>query len=165
MNADIRRVLRTARSITLTPVSHKEDNLLSRIDYANQLRNYANGLDMIWDDAKSNDSQVGDLFGFVSGAGTDVLGEGWVRIHRIVAILPSSARDDSWSDEARRARGVKDIPDHDGRNVVVLSEMIGEFTWVELNRVTGRANDGWGKVLRDGRVMTPPLQGTKRWSI
>lgn len=139
------------------------------MDYDEQRKWGEAGRVMFWDDTKSNDTKEGDLFGFVFGSGSDSVGErgeGLVRIHRVLGIATSAARPPSWSAESRIARGcsLDDLPDHEDRDVLVLSPQIAECTWVEFNRVTGRANDGFGKQI-GLRKMTPPLQGTKRWNL
>lgn len=150
---NISSVLSTSRSITITPISYKDDQP-SRIDYDREMENYINGFSVMWDDAGNNETKINDLFAFIEGQGrkeTDV-GEGYCQIRRVVGVLPHDVRPKYWK-----------IPEHSGRNVIILSDIIYEGTWVELCEASGRS--GWGKVLHDGTRLTSPRQGSKRWKL
>lgn len=146
----LNQLLRTARSITLTPISDNEEKE-SRRDYNQQIANELEGNNVIWDDTKTplNSSRVGDLFGFVFESGS--YGDGRVEYRRIIAILPPTARDATWR-----------IPEHKDRQVLVLSPKLFESTWIQFLVATGKQTIG----KRGPRgVRNPPLQGTKRRGI
>lgn len=146
-------ILKTSRSITITPISYKEDSD-SRHDYEIEMDNYLNDLDVMWDDAPSNDTRKGDLFAFIQGQGrkeTDV-GEGYCQIRRVIGVYSNNARPSHW-----------DIPAHQNRRVLALGDILFEGTWVELCKAAGRKD--WGKVLADGTKCTCPRQGSKRWKL
>ena len=65
-----------------------------------------------WDDSSANNAQVGDMFSFVHQT------RDRMEVFRIVRIVPYTERPDYW-----------DIPEHQRRNVVYLSQKLEERVW------------------------------------
>lgn len=77
-----------------------------------------------WDDSKNNDSKIGDYFAFVRQA------ENIVEIYEITNIMNPETRPEHW-----------DIPDHQRRNVLILSEIIKIISWVDLKLELNYSNN------------------------
>ncbi len=106
--------------LILTPIAkeRRTSESDSKRDYEEQLERVANGGAWMWDDVSPSRSQhkaqVGDDFGFVFNGDK-------VRIHKVIEVHDPSQRLPSWS--ANVGQG--------DRYVLVLSDMIREYSWDE----------------------------------
>jgi hypothetical protein len=106
--------------LTISPIN-KNLKSKSNIDFREQwMRTRTGELKWCWDDSKFNNSKPGDYFGFMFYGIK-------VKIHRILAVKPTSERLPSWSSNVGQS----------DRNVLELSELVKEITWEEWI-----ANDG-----------------------
>jgi hypothetical protein len=96
-------------SKTLTPNGKKAKEDYLREDFEKK-----------WDDSKLNNANVGDYFAFVHQK------ENRVEIHKIESITLGNTRPEYW-----------DIPEHQQRNVLHLSSIIREMSWVEMKNIIG----------------------------
>lgn len=112
-------------NIVLTPVNIEKPTTLNgkkaRIDYLRE-KEHSNNFSLPvskWDDSKYNKAEIGDYFGFVQNK-KDI-----IEIFRINDIIQYQNRPEYW-----------DIEEHKKRNVLILSQKIGEmslFTYFEEN--------------------------------
>ena len=112
------------RRITLSPINLTSryvygNKALARIDYRREQPRFRYGTAK-YDDCKTNNTQVGDYFGFVRHT------ENIVEIFEVTSILPALERPDYWT-----------IPAHRKRNVLCLSPVVSTMRWCEMKRRLG----------------------------
>jgi hypothetical protein len=107
----------TSRNASLTELGKK-----ARSDYEKE-KTPENKI-IKWDDSKNNDSKIGDYFAFVRQT------ENIVEIYEIRNIMKPETRPAHWN-----------IPDHQRRNVLILSEMIKIISWDNLKLELNYSNN------------------------
>ena len=117
----------TKKSLILTPIGRTAGP-----DYDGQLKAFAAGTPMRWDDSYRNLARVGDYFAFTKYGN-------WVRFHLIVAVLPATDRPGEW----KHAK-------HCDRQVVVLSPTIMQLNWDNWLKMDGHKRPNGTTHLRDG---------------
>ena len=112
----------TESFITGTPINRKNPSTVwgkkAKIDYEREQKE-SNGFREAckWDDTSTNNSEVGQLFGFVQqGKNVNI-----IQIHTITRIESNETRINEW-----------DIIPHKIRNVLHLSPMIDQLPWTEF---------------------------------
>jgi len=106
--------------LTITPISADTRNK-ANIDYVEQMERVSNGLPLVWDDSKFNQSKKGDLFGFW-------MYKEHVRIHVIEGVSKPHERLPSWSTNVGQG----------DRNVVQLSTDNVVIPWeIWINNLDG----------------------------
>jgi hypothetical protein len=112
-------MLSSSNGIVITPIAKKIKKIgpCSLTDYGEQAERSATGLDVFWDDSKSNKSKHGDLFVFRFDSKHVVF-------HIVEEVSDSSNRLESWS---------KNVGQTD-RNVLKLSKKSVIVPWEEWDR-------------------------------
>lgn len=111
--------------IIMTPINLVSTSLTSngkkaKSDYLREKHFEENGNNPKWDDSKLNNAIIGDYFAFVHQK------ENRVEIYKIESIALANTRPNYW-----------DLPDHQQRNVLHLSSLVNEMTWVEMKNTIG----------------------------
>ena len=120
--------------IIITPISkHFKPNIIlngelirgpdSKRDYNEQLERVERGEHMCWDDSNSNQSCVGDFFGFR-------FHDDRVEVHKITDVHDPSHRLPSWSENVGQTK----------RNVLMLSPRVCIIPWSEWVKIGWHAS-------------------------
>jgi len=112
-------------NIIMTPINLVSKTLTSngkkaKTDYLREKELEDNGNNAKWDDSKLNNATIGDYFAFVHQK------ENRVEVYKVESISLANTRPDYW-----------DLPNHRQRNVLHLSKLLKEITWVELKNTSG----------------------------
>lgn len=101
----------------------------ARDDYKREQNFFnTNNMSPKWDDSKYNTAKIGDMFAFIHSI------EDKAEIFQIIGILNNTDRPEYW-----------DMPEHNTRNVLILSQKIRDDTWTRIKNEINRPN--WG-ILR-----------------
>ena len=114
------------RAITITPVSTKNNGNGSLTNYNVEKQRETQGYNACWTDAPENNSKVGDLFAFVTGAGSAKSTPCNIEVRQIVSI-PGPQSDVTRKDWKK---GTNSYNDTEGqRNLLVLGPVLGNIEW------------------------------------
>ena len=119
-------VITRYRAITITPVSAKDNGNGSTLNHQNEINMEGLGYNACWTDAPENNSKVGDLFAFITGAGSAKSTPCKIEVRQIVAIPGPQ------SDLTRKSwvEGTNSYKDTEGqRNLLVLGPILGYIDW------------------------------------